>query len=107
MIVDPRTLARLPQQALGVSGLDADPAWRLAAAFLVGFRGHTRRAYFNDIRTWYGWCAEVGVHPLEAQRHHVDRWIAEQTELPQSGTGKPTSPATVARRLSCLSGLYE
>ena len=93
--------------ALGVPELDADPAWRLAAAFLVGFRGHTRRAYFNDIRAWYGWCAEVGLHPLEAQRHHVDRWIAELSELPQPKTGKPAAASTITRRLSCLSGLYE
>ncbi len=96
-----------PPSALGVPELDADPAWRLAAAFLVGFRGHTRRAYFNDIRAWYGWCAEVGVHPLEAQRHHVDRWIAELSELPQPKTGKPAAASTITRRLSCLSGLYE
>ena len=38
---------------------------------------------------------------------HVDRWIAEQTEQPQPTTGKPAAPATVARRLSCLFGLYE
>jgi hypothetical protein len=61
-------LERLPTACLGVPELDADPAWRLAAAFLVGFRGHTRRAYFSDIRAWYAWCASVGVHPLEAQR---------------------------------------
>ena len=98
-------LDRLPHQALGIPELDEDPAWRLAAAFLVGFRGHTRRAYFNDIKAWYAWCAEVGVAPLDAQRHHVDRWIAAQTEQPQPTTGKPAAPATVARRLSCLSGL--
>jgi integrase/recombinase XerD len=103
----PGALDRLPHQALGVPELDKDPAWRLAAAFLVGFRGHTRRAYFNDIKAWYAWCAEVGVAPLDAQRHHVDRWIAEQTEQPQPTTSKPAAPATVARRLSCLSGLYE
>lgn len=100
-------LDRLPQAALGVPELDADPAWRLAAAFLVGFRGHTRRAYFNDIKAWYAWCAGTGVEPLNAQRHHVDRWIAEQTELPQARTGKPAAAATVARRMSCLSGLYD
>jgi len=100
-------LDRLPDGVLGVPELDSDPAWRLAAAFLVGFRGHTRRAYFNDIRTWYTWCAEVGVYPLDAQRHHVDRWITTQTELPQPKTGKPAAAATVARRLSCLAGLYE
>jgi integrase/recombinase XerD len=100
-------LERLPTAGLGVPELDADPAWRLAAAFLVGFRGHTRRAYFSDIRAWYAWCASVGVHPLEAQRHHVDRWIAELTDLPQAQTGKPAAASSVARRLSCLSGLYE
>jgi len=103
----PSALDRLPVGALGVPELDGDPAWRLAAAFLVGFRGHTRRAYFNDIRAWYAWCADVGVSPLDAQRHHVDRWIAEQTDRPQAATGKPAAPSTVSRRLSCLSGLYE
>jgi hypothetical protein len=29
-------LARLPVAGLGVPELDADPAWRLAAAFLLG-----------------------------------------------------------------------
>jgi integrase/recombinase XerD len=100
-------LARLPTAALGVPGLDADPAWRLAAAFLLGYRGHTRRAYFADIRAWYGWCAGLDLPPLSARRHHVDRWIAEQLEHPQSVTGRPASAATVTRRLSCLSGLYE
>jgi hypothetical protein len=80
--LSPAALDRLPRHALGVPELDADPAWRLAAAFLVGFRGHTRRAYFGDIQAWYAWCAGAGVHPLGAQRHHIDRWIAELTELP-------------------------
>src|SRR4051794_3785193 len=100
-------LQRLSPHALGVPELDADPAWRLAAVFLVGYRGQTRRAYFNDIRSWFAWCAERGFSPLEARRHHVDAWISELSEHPQPKTGKPASPATIARRLSCLSGLYE
>lgn len=100
-------LARLPSGALGVPELDADPAWRLAAAFLMGHRGQTRRAYFNDIRAWYTWCAGRGLSPLDAQRHHVDAWISELSEQPQTKTGKPASPATIARRISCLSGLYD
>jgi integrase/recombinase XerD len=100
-------LDRLPNGTLGVPELDSDPAWRLAAAFLVGFRGHTRRAYFSDIRAWYAWCESIGVHPLAARRHHVDRWIAEQTESPQPKTAKPAAASTIARRMSCLSGLYE
>ncbi len=100
-------LDRLPAGVLGIPELDGDPAWRLAGAFLVGYRGHTRRAYFNDVRAWYAWCAGVGVAPLDAQRHHVDRWIADQCEQPQAATGKPAAPSTIARRLSCLSKLYE
>ena len=37
----------------------------------------------------------------------MDRWIAEQLEHPQAGTGRPVAAATVTRRLSCLAGLYE
>ena len=35
---DAAALARLPVAGLGVPGLDADPAWRLAAPFLFGYR---------------------------------------------------------------------
>jgi hypothetical protein len=38
----------LPEAALGrfsvAAGLDADPFWRLGAAFLVGYQGHSRSA---------------------------------------------------------------
>ena len=55
---------------------------------------------------WFGLII-TDLPPLAARRHHVDRWIAEQLEHPQPGTGRPASAATVTRRLSCLSGLYE
>ena len=61
----------------------------------------------GDVTAWYGWCAGIDLPPLAARRHHVDRWIAEQLEHPQPGTGRPASAATVTRRLSCLAGLYE
>jgi len=47
------------------TGADAGRDLRRAGR---GFRGHTRRAYWNDIRAWYAWCASAGVHPLAAQR---------------------------------------
>ena len=106
-VMDPAAPARLPAASTGVPELDADPAWRLAAAFLLSYRGHTRRAYFADIRAWYAWCAGIDLPPLAARRHHVDRWIAEQLDHPQPGTGRPVAAATVTRRLSCLSGLYD
>ena len=96
-------LERLPAAV----GLDADPYWRLAAAFLVGYQGHSRSAYFGDLRAWRAWCAQRDVHPLAVERHHIDTWITYLTEMPQVRTGRPASPATIARRLSCLSKFYE
>ena len=42
-------LARLPAAGLDAPDLDADPASRLAAALLLGYRGHARRMYFAAI----------------------------------------------------------
>lgn len=39
----PTALERLPRNTLGVPDFDHDPAWRPAAAYLLGFRGtHAR-----------------------------------------------------------------
>jgi integrase/recombinase XerD len=111
--VEPANLVvpALPAAALGrlpvAVGVDADPYWRLAAAFLVGYQGHSRLAYFSDLKAWHGWCVGRGTHPLAVERHHVDTWITHLTETAQPRTGRPASPATIARRLSCLSKFYE
>ena len=53
-------------------------------------------------------CASAeGVHPLAARRHHVDIWVRHLSETPQPRTGRPASPASIARRLSCLSKFYD
>jgi integrase/recombinase XerD len=72
-------------------------------AFLVGYPPHSSRAYFGDLKAWYVWCAQSGVHPLAARRHHVDAWVRHLSEVDQPTTGRPASPASIARRLSCLS----
>lgn len=41
----------------------ADPASKLATAFLLSFSGHTRRAYTNDLRHFFAWCVDARVHP--------------------------------------------
>ncbi len=81
--------------------------WRLVTAFLVGYPPHSSRAYFSDLRAWWSWCAAAGVHPLTARRHHVDIWVRHLSQEPQSVTGRPASPASIARRLSCLSQFYD
>ena len=94
-------LARLP------AGSETDPFWRLTAAFLVAYPPATARAYLSDLRAWARWCDGQGIHPFTARRHDVDAWVADLTRSPQSGTGRSAAPATVVRRLSCLSGLYD
>ena len=97
---------RLPRGELGIPELDDDPFWRLVAAFLVEQRREqTRRAYFNDLRAWYAWCVERELHPLAARRHDVALWARQLANTPQR-SDKPEAPASIARRLSCLSSFY-
>ena len=101
LAVRPAPLERLP-------GLAADdPFLRLAAAWLVGHPKNTATAYRRDLDAWSTWCASLGVHPLAAERHHVDLWVRHLTTTPQPATGRSASAATVARKLSALSGFYD
>jgi integrase/recombinase XerD len=84
-----------------------DPFLRLAAAWLIGHPTNTATAYRRDLSAWAGWCAQLGTHPLAAERHHVDAWVRHLTTTPQPRTNRPASAATVARRLSALSGFYD
>jgi integrase/recombinase XerD len=84
-----------------------DPFQRLAAGWLVGHPANTATAYRRDLEAWAKWCAQLGVHPLAAERQHVDLWVRHLTTQPQPRTGRPAAPATVARRLSALSGFYD
>lgn len=90
----------------GATG-EVDPAWRLAAAFVLGCRTEsTRRAYARDIRAFDTWCADVGVHPLEIRRAHLGAYLRQLEQTLQPTTGRPAAPASVDRRRSVLSGLY-
>jgi integrase/recombinase XerD len=99
--VRPAPLDRLPGTA------DDDPFLRLAAAWLVGHPVNTATAYRRDLESWAAWCARLGVHPLAAERHHVDAWVRHLTSEAQPRTGRPASAATVARKLSALAGFYD
>ncbi|MEZ0167065.1 tyrosine-type recombinase/integrase [Kineococcus sp. LSe6-4] len=84
-----------------------DPFHRLAAAWLLSYGGHTQTAYRRDLTAWATWCQQMDVHPLAAQRFHVDAWVRHLTTTPQPRTGRSASAATIARRLSALSGFYD
>lgn len=99
--VDRAALDRLPGPG------DADPFLRLAAAFLAAYPANSARAYRTDLAAWASWCAFMDVHPLAARRHHADAWVRHLTTQPQPATGRPASPATIARRLSGLAKFYD
>jgi len=67
---------------------------------------HTRAAYRRDVGLWAAWCAERGLNPLQATFLDVNAW-GRHLEQPDPRTGKPASPATVARRLSAVSSWYD
>lgn len=45
--------------------------------------------------------------PLRRPPTHVDTWVKHLGRSPQVATGRPAAPATIARRLSCLSKFYD
>jgi integrase/recombinase XerD len=95
-----------PLERLPGSSTD-DPFLRLAAAWLIGHPTNTATAYRRDLQAWATWCAHLGTDPLNAERHHVDAWVRHLSTTDQPRTGRPASAATIARRLSALSGFYD
>ncbi len=73
----------------------------LEAAFLLSYPSrHTRRAYATDLGEWFDFCGSISIDPLLASRAHVDSWARKLAEI----DGR--TPATVARKLSAVSGFY-
>jgi site-specific recombinase XerD len=72
----------------------------------------TRASYATDLALFFAWLDGVGVHPLEAQRPHIDRFRNHLTELVDqegrpSPSGRPRyAPSTVSRRLSAVRSFY-
>lgn len=76
------------------------PELRAAAAFLVRYRGRTRKEYERVLGYWGAWCGARRVPILGATRSHVELWTREMEDA-------GLSPATRALRLSALHGYYE
>lgn len=91
-------LANRTADALAVVG-PVNDAESLLVAFLAGYRESTRKAYARDLCHWASFLDAVGVTPLDAHRVHADAYV-RQCEADGA------SPATVARRLSAVSGFY-
>src|SRR3954465_8279446 len=68
---------------------------------------HTRSAYRRDVTHWLRWCAGRDIDPMAASFLHVNAYARELESTVDGRTGRPTSPATVARRLSGVSSWYD
>ncbi|WP_328347042.1 tyrosine-type recombinase/integrase [Micromonospora sp. NBC_00421] len=89
--------------ALSGTPVDFTEAWlrnrRLSA--------HTRDAYRRDIAGWLTWCAAGDLDPLRANFLDVNAYARQLEATPAARSGRPLTPATVARKLSALSSWYE
>ena len=68
---------------------------------------HTRDAYRRDIAGWLTWCAGRGLDPLRANFLDVNEYGRALESTLAVRSGRPLTPATVARRLSALSSWYD
>jgi site-specific recombinase XerD len=67
---------------------------------------HTRAAYRRDVGDWLRWCTRTGLDPVAATFLHVNAYARELESTVHARSGRPATPATVARRLSALSSWY-
>ena len=67
----------------------------------------TRDAYRRDVTGWLRWCAGRDLDPLRATVLHVNEYARALESSLGARSGRPLTPATVARRLSALSSWYD
>jgi len=67
---------------------------------------HTRDAYRRDVASWLDWCRARDLDPIQATFIHVNAYARELESTSDGRTGRPLTPATVARKLSGLSSWY-
>lgn len=100
-----RDIARqLLQLARGDQSLEGAYApGDLAASFLRRYdnRRSTQEAYARDLADWFVWLDHEGVRPFDATLTTAEGYAREPLS-----TGKMPAPATVARRMACLSAFY-
>lgn len=79
-----------------------DPASMVAISFLAQYPNpNTRAAYTTDLRIFFAWCTQVGIHPLAAKRVHLQAFASHLA------TDRGNAAASVCRRLGTVTGYYE
>jgi integrase/recombinase XerD len=67
---------------------------------------HTRDAYRRDVFNFLDWCHRRDLDPMAATFIHINAYARELESTSDNRTGRPLTPATVARKLSGLSSWY-
>jgi site-specific recombinase XerD len=67
---------------------------------------HTRDAYRRDVVAWLDWCRDRDLDPMTVTFIHINTYARALESTSDSRTGRPFTPATVARKLSGLSSWY-
>jgi site-specific recombinase XerD len=80
-------------------GFDSFAVRQAVAGLLAGYGESTRSAYSLDLRQWIGWCESHDLGVFDVQRAHIELFARS---LEQAGRAR----ATVARRLSTITGFY-
>ena len=78
-----------------------DPVTMVCVSFLSQFMNrNTRAAYTTDLKIYFGWCTQVGIHPLRAKRAHLQAFALHLAE------GRGNGAASVCRRIGTITGWY-
>lgn len=78
-----------------------DPTHLAVAGFLARYNEPTRSGYAADLKAWFGWCENAGLHPLEVRRPHLEVFVRQ---LEESGR---YARSTIKKRLSTVCGFYK
>ena len=97
----------VPRQGGEIAAIGA--AEQVTEAWLANRRlsAHTRDAYRRDVQGWLAWCTARPLEPLQATFLDVNAYARALEAAVDARSGRPLSPATVARKLSGLSSWYE
>lgn len=90
---------RLPAHLDGLAG-------RARAYVAAASSANTRRAYASDWRHFASWCRRQGVEMFPPDPQVVGLYITAQASGTATGDKKPSSVATIERRLSSLTWNY-
>jgi integrase/recombinase XerD len=94
-------MTRFEEQAPKLVGAtSAGPLRLAAAAYLARYKGTSRMHTESDLRTYFNWCTDHDLNPLEARRVDVELYVRWSQEM------RRFRPSTVSRRLSVVAGFY-